>query len=53
MNKLAASISCLLPKSNDIVFVIVVKGQILVDLQVNGCISNSKEIKKKPIMVYM
>jgi hypothetical protein len=32
MNKLAASISCLLPKSNDIVFVILVKGQILVDL---------------------
>jgi hypothetical protein len=32
MNKLVASISCLLPKSNDIVFVIVVKGQILVDL---------------------
>ncbi len=32
MNKLTASISCLLLKSNGIVFVIAVKGQILVDL---------------------
>lgn len=47
MNKLAASISCLLPKSNDIVFVIVVKVKYLWTCHVNGCLSNSKGDKKE------